>query len=298
MKKTLITLFGFLILAHMVLSIINAKSEYQAERAIWKVNREFAKISKDPTSVPEVSFEKVAKDYERFTKQYPKTVLTPIAHLLIGRVYATAGNYAKSREIYEEVAAKYKDKAEISSQAVFEISRTYFLEKKQQDVISTYVRIRDNYPFTEIGFQVPILIAEYYANIGDSEGSQKALNDAVDYYKKLSDKYKNSEVEFNALRSVAICYIAAKKWDKAVETLGQTFIQFSDAKHLGGGRADRLIKSINSISLARLKDYDLPIGIYEKFIAQNPKHPFNKKLEEMIQSLKLLKDRSISVSQP
>lgn len=295
MKKTIIIFAGILVGLFVLLTILDWKGEYRAEKAIWKINRDFGKISKDPNTIPEAEFQRVYKGYIKFKNQYPHSKLAPIAHMLAARVHVLRKDFVKARGIYEEVIKANKNNPNICAQAVLEIGQSYTQENNFPAMIDSLRRIINNYPLTDLGYQAPLILAESYLKRGDLENGQKALNDAVDHFNGLMIKNKSPDVAFNSLRSLSICYVAMKKWQKAVDVLGEILIKFPDTHYISAQRADKIITSINMISITKLKNYDLPVSIYQDFIAKNPNHPYRKALEAIIKSINLLKEKNVNV---
>ena len=137
-------------------------------------------------------------------------------------------------------------------------------------------------------------MAQSYAIRDNFEKAQAEFNNAIRYYKKLTQENPQSQIEFKALWLIANCFIASKRWQEAVNVLEEVLMKYPEPQYLSMKRVDRLVQSINSVSVAYLKDYDLPINIYQKFIKMHPAHPFNKYLEGTIVDLSDLKEKNSS----
>ena len=105
-------------------------------------------------------------------------------------------------------------------------------------------------------------------------------------------------IEFNALRFLATTYFKQKEWSKGVETLEKVLLEYPDRQYLTVQRAEVIIKTINTVSLTQLQDYNVPLKIYEGFIARNASHPLNSVLKEMIKGLKKLQEKNIRLRLP
>lgn len=295
MKKRIIIYSGILISVFIVLSLFDIRGEYAAEKTMWRINRDFGRMVKDPDSIPEAEFKSVIKKYLEFKNKYSYSTLAPVAHMLAARVCLLKKDYVKAREIYEEIAKTYKNNPDVCAQAIFEIGESYNREGNFQNMIVALKRLIKEYPLTELGFQAPITLADFFMKKGDVELGYQYLNEAVLRYNALILKNKDPEIIFNAKRSVVICYMALKRWNNAIETLGEILMSFPETKYLNAQRADKIISSINMIAVTKLKNYDLPIGIYQEFINKYPKHPYRGVLEAMIKSLNLLKKKNIDL---
>ena len=295
MKKTLWILAGILTGLFILFSILDNKSEYSAERSLWRINSHYTQIAKDPKVVPEGTFNGLVKQYEIFMKQYPHSRLVPIAKIFLGRVYVIKKDYPTALLKFEEIVNAYAKDPYIAVEALADMGQVYLSQEDGASVLKTYGRILKEYPRTELGLKVPLLIAKFHSDRQDREKAEKAFADAIHYYQNFIDQNPNSQGELDALRLLASCYLAQKKWEEGVETLGDILLKYSLPPYFNIERSDYLIKSINTISVVQLKNYDLPIGIYRKFIEQHPKHPMDKLLTQMIDSLQGLKERNIHV---
>ena len=296
MKKSIIIYLSILIGVFIVLNLFDIRGEYAAEKAMWRINQKFSRITKDPDSIPEAEFNSVIKNYLAFKNKYSYSKLAPIAHVLAARVYLVKKDYVKARGVYEEIAKTYKNNPNICAQAIFEIGESYNRENNFQNMVAALKRLIKEYPLTDLGFQAPISLAELCIKKGDLELGQQYLNEAIFHYNALILKYKEPYVVFNAKRSTVICYMALKQWNKALDILSEILIKFPETKYLNPQRADKIISSINMIAITKLKNYDLPIGIYQDFVNKYPKHPYRNALEAMIKSLKLLKEKNVDLT--
>ena len=277
-----------------LLTFLDQGREYEAEKALWKINFDFESLKKDPKATPEISYNVIAKRYKEFTEKYSNSNLNPAAYLFMGRVYMYKKEYQKARDIFEDLIVKYKDKEALVMEAVAEIGRCYALEEDWDNVLNTYQRIIKEYPLTELGIRTPIYIAKFYLDNEKEQEAQKAFNDAVSYYKKMVQDYPDSPIEFASLRLMATSYIALKQWNDAVDTFGFLLLKYAGPPFMSFENADKIIKSINTISVAQIQNYDQPIRIYSEFIQKYPKHPFSESLAGMIKSFEELQQKNVS----
>lgn len=295
MKKAYLFLLAILIGVFAVFTALDYRGNYASERKLWRINNVFAKAARDPKIIPEATFIRIVNEYEQFIKDYPDSTLLPVAHILTGRVYMIKKDYTKARNIYEEVVKIYHDKPNIAVEVVADIGRTYALEENVNGVIGNYKRVIQDYPTTQIGLQAPILLTKLYSVRGDAARTEEAYKQAVEHYKKLINDNPNDRIEFDALRSLGTLYLTANQKRKAVETFGRVLIKFPQKEYLTANRVTTLIKTINTVSIVDLKDYDLPISIYEEFIKVHPGHPFVGSFKDIIESVKLLKDSKLTI---
>lgn len=293
MKKLLFNLFLILLIVFIVFTALDYKGTYSAERDLWKINDKFSQAAIDPKSIPDSTFESLASRYQAFIKKYPDSALVPPVQILIGRVYLTKGDYARAREQFEKIIKIYKDKPNVGVEAAADIGRTYALENNSEMVLKNYERVKNEFPLTPIGMQAPLILAKYHSERGDVEKTQAAFDAAITHFKKIIKDNPDSTIEFNALRSLGATYLASKKFDEAVNTFGTILLKFPQRKYLNSARINTLVKTINTVSVVELQDYERPIKIYSTFIKKHPEHPFNNSFKEMMKSLQLLREKKV-----
>jgi len=281
----------------LTLSVLDNNGQYVAERNLWKITKKYERIVRNPQETPTAEYDKIFKEFERFSLRFPNSNLKPLSKILSGRVYVTKGDYKKARIIFESIVKDYSKEPEIAVQAIAEIGQSYGDQKDWENVLRMYDRILQEYPLTDIGLQTPLMIAKFYESRGDLAGVDKSYRDAIIHYKKIVNSHSNTLHHYNALRLIASCYIATKEWFNAVTTLGDILDQFPDVLKSNVDQMDKIIKTINTISIVQLKDYNLPKKIYMKFLQENPDHPFKIIIEKMLNGLNLLNKERVIIEE-
>ena len=295
MRRTITIFAGILVGLFLAFELLDQKSDFVAEKIMWKINKRFREVTKDTKIVPDAMFDRLYDEYSNFIERFEGSRYVPAAFMFQGQTLIHKKDYDKARNVFEGVISKYSDRPQIAVRAASEIARTYSLQKDDVNILATYQRILDRYPSTVLGLKVPLLIANYYADRNDLGATQKAFEDAAHHYKNLMDQYPNSQVEFNTMSSLAQCYLAQKKWKEAVDVYVVLLLKFSEPPYLDVSQAKQITKSINTISITQMKDYDLPVEIYQNFIDAHPHHPLNETLKEMMKSFKELKKKNTEV---
>jgi len=290
MKKTLIIFIIILSGVFAILSFLDRHGDYAAERNLWKINQDFYKVTRDPKTTPDITFDQITARYEKFLQRFSYSRLAPAAYIRIGRVYLFRKNYNRARQEFENVIQKFSDKSSIVVQGLKEIIYSYEKEEDLDNVIKVHQRAKRDYPLTSLGLDAPFLMAKVHAQQKREDLAKKDLFDAIKHYKQLIQQYPDTPVEFKAQELLARCFFSLQMWREAVNTLGEIFIRFSEPPYLTPSKAKAITKSINTVSVFQLRDADLPISIYQKFMGAHPQHPFNKVLNNIIQELKQIKE--------
>ena len=295
MKKIITSFLIGIAALFVLLSFLDSGGNYAAEKELWRINKQFMAVAKDPKTVPDVAFNRIIQQYDRFVERFPESKLVPLAEILSARALILKKDYDKATIKLENFIKKYNDSPDIAVQALAELGNAYTLQKDWGNVLKVYQKILRDYPMTELGLRTPVLIAQFHSKRNEPLQVQKAYEDAIVYYKQLSSQHPDSYTEYSALRLLAVCYFALHRWPEAVNTSGELLIKYSKRGYMDGRRAQAIITAINSLSIIEMKNYDLPIKIYQDFINANPNHPFNGQIQKLINDIKLLKEKNINV---
>lgn len=294
MKRTLMIFAAILGGIFILLSLLD-NSDYALEKKLWRLKKQVDTAAKDPKVVPDREYDDLAIQYRKLIKKYPDSDLIPELYLKIGFLYGLKKDFNKARAALEEVLKLYPDNKALCSLALLNIGNIYDSENDEKKAIAIYKQVLREYPLTDLGLNMPLHIANYYLRKEKSEEYKEAIDNAAHYYKRQAKKNPNSEIEFNSLRLLVMTYYAKEDWGSAVDTLGNILLKYASSSYLNPTRAGIMLKSINTISVTKLRDYDRPKVIYRKFIEQNPKHPLGKALQQMIDSLQQLDDANVYV---
>lgn len=295
MKKAILIYIGILTGAFVLFSLLDHNSDYTVEQMAWKVQREYIDILKDPKVVPEQTFNKVIRDYQKIIERYPGSKLTPMIRMLVGNVYHVKKDYETSREKFNEIIELYPQNRELQAQALSAIGRTYEAQDNWPGARKIYDRIVADYALTRTGLGVPIYIANHYKTQNDYQKAMDAYDRAITHYSALAAQNPDSPAEYNSLRYLSNCYLDQKRWSEAVEVLGKITAKYGLPERMNIRTLDIILKAINTVSVHQLKDYELPLQIYQDIIAKDPNHPWKDYFQKMIDTLSTLKAKSAQV---
>jgi tetratricopeptide (TPR) repeat protein len=202
-------------------------------------------------------------------------------------VYIIKKDYDIARQKLNEAIAKFPGNATVGAEALAMIGSSYEVQGNWTEALNTYNKLKQEYPLTDFGLNIPFYVAAYYEKNGHEQNAQNAFNEAIGYYLKLSTEYPHTVVGLKSLRLLSNCYIAQKNWEEAVNVLEKVITQYPNPEI-----AVSVIDAINAITVSQLKDYDRAIGIYRHLIDSNPNHPLGKMLKKAIGVLEELKKKS------
>lgn len=296
MKKTILIYGGILVGLFVILSLLGRNSEYAIEQMTWKVQRQYFDILKDPKVIPDQTFLNVIRDYEKIIKRYPDSKLTQGLRMLVGHVYFLKKDYDSAHKKFNEIIKLFPDNKELQAEALGAIGRVYETQENWPQAKKTYDRLIADYPLTQTGLGVPIYIANYFRQKNDYQKTLEAYDRAIAHYNSLAAQNPDSATGYVSLRYLSNCYLDQKRWREGVDTLGKILDQYAKAEYMNVQTADIIIKTINTVSVYQLKDYDLPIRIYQNIVEKNPNHPLKDYFQKMVNALASLKAKSVQVA--
>jgi len=292
MKRCLFVFCSILVGLFIVLSVLGKKGEYAAEKVLWSINQQFDTATRDPESTPAAQYDTIVVLYDQFIEKYPDSNLIPAVKILAAKVLVYKKDYDLAVKRFEAIMMEYRENKSIQVQVLAEIGRAYAYKKDDKMVMATYKRIWKDFPKTDLGLRVPLLIAEFYANRNQIVEAKNAFQEAVDYYKKLTQDQDNPFVELNSWRLLSACFVAQENWSEAIEAYKTILIKFPEPQYLSLNEVGRVVKSINALSVIKLKNEDLAIDVYKEFIKIYPDHPFTEKFRQIIDQYNKLKAKA------
>ncbi len=295
MKKISLILLLILIFIFLTLSLVD-KSDYMIHKRLWYIQKQFDQVARDPNVVPDEKFKHLVQQYHRIIKQYPHSQKAARVHLQIARVYLLQKQNTSARNTLFEVIKKYPQDSELSAEAFFIIGQIYEEEGNWPEALKYYEKIQNEYALSTIGLSIPLFLAQSYLKRNEPVKAGASFEKALNFYRRIAAEHPNSDLGFNSLRFMATTNFSLEQWREGIQDLGRVLDEYSQEPYLNPQRAHLILRTISQISIIKLKDYDLAIGIYEKFVFEHPQHPLIPRIQEMIKNLKILQEKGITIS--
>ncbi len=296
MKRGLL-MFGFILVGLYVLLSVLDTGEYATEKRLWHLQKRFQELARDPVAFPEIEQQGLIDSYKAVIRDFPRSRLNGQVLLQIARIYTFKKDYALAKETLGQISKLYPKDAALNAEALFNVGLVWESENNQKEALNAYQQVVDKYALTAIGLNVPLHVANYYQRLKQPGESRQALERAVFFYDGIVNKYQHTSIGFEALRFLATTYLAQQDWHKSIAALGQMLMDYSTGPYLDERQAILYIRTINTISINQLKDYELPIGIYRGFIKKYPGHPFNPIFEKVIAEIRNFRDNKAKAPQ-
>lgn len=274
MKKLFLILLLALILGGC------GNDQYTIEKRYWNIQQQVDKIVKNPAASPPHELERVVNILNNFAKKFPNSNLSLESEFNIARLYIVKEEYDKARTQLKMLLEKYNKSAAICSEAVFLIGNSYEIEDKWDSALGQYKKIMQEYATTLRGISVPVYIAQHYKIKYQPEKMITALQEAIEHYRALGDKYPGSPLAYQADKLVAECYGALKDWQNTISTFNTMVEKFK-------GKVDpgEALVTIAFIYKKELKDNANAKQALERLIKDYPKSRFVKTAEALLKEV-------------
>ncbi len=290
MRTTILWFAGILTGVFIIFSLLDHTGDYSAEQIIWNANNKLSKIAKNTAVVPDQAFAPIIKAYEKVINSFPLARMRPMAYVYLGQAYIIKKDYAKAREVFGEISTNYPNDINLRSQALSNIGNSYEIQGNWAEALTIYKKLEKDAPYTDLGLGVPLYIANYYKRHAEEAMAEDMFKEAADYYKKTAKEHLNSEIEYKSLRLLSNCYLAEEKWVDAVGAMSQILLKYPSPAIAGP-----IIDTINNVVIAKIKDLNFAIAVYQDLIVKKPESPLNKMLTQKINAFKTLKEKNVKI---
>ena len=294
MKKTIIVLLIILIAVFAVLTLLD-KGEYAMEKKLWWAQKQFEQIARDPKAVPDQNYEDLVTQYRKIIRKFPDSDLTRKIYIKIGKIYLLKKDYTKARAAFQEAVSLYPEDRVLNAEALMHIGNSLELEEKYDEAQKVYRQIIAQDAATDIGMSMPMYLITFNSKIGKRQEAEKASAEALVFYDAVAKKNPETKLGFAAQRMLAAVLFSRGETQKGLNVLGQMLSKYANSELMTPQQIVLIVKTINTMSVANMRDYDTPIAIYQDFLNQNPQHRFSTYLQKTINGLKELKEKNIGI---
>ncbi|MBI4436467.1 MAG: tetratricopeptide repeat protein [Candidatus Omnitrophica bacterium] len=292
MKKALSVYLILLLLVYGGLRYLGSKdaskNTYATETRFWKAKALSQKIVVNPESTPPPLFEKSRKRFEGIIKDYPgNPTLIKESNLSIAGLLIFEKKYQEGRNFLTKIRKDFPDDKAFNARSQFLVGFSYEKEGHWEAALKEYRLLRDRYPESQLGLEIPLYIARHDLKTDSKKGSE-SYEAAADYYRRLIQEHPKKPLQFLAMSYLLGGYEEQKKWEKALEVLKEIILTYPRMSRMYFPRID-------AYSL-RLKQPEKGIAIYESFIQSYPDHKdvalFKKRIERLKSSRRTQKNVS------
>ncbi|PWU06678.1 MAG: hypothetical protein C5B47_07260 [Verrucomicrobia bacterium] len=235
------------------------------------------------------------KGYRYIVKHFVFAQEAPQAQFLLAKLFKKRGSLQKSFDTFQALIARYPEAKQFDESIAEQINiANYYLEKRNQVFLNIlmsnfeiaqhmYEKILASAPF---GRYAPIV----QFNLGLTYERQGRVQDAVQAYQTLIDKYPNSSIVSNAQYQIAYVYmrVGLRKNSQDLSALSQAqdyfqdyTVQYGNSEHAAQVQKNlRTIserESVNIYNIARFYDqnhnYQAAYTYYNEVVRRQPSSP-------------------------
>lgn len=262
-------------------SLAGCSNEYQSERHLYRATRLAKNVFLNPEAIPPQEFNRIVKAHEFVYETYPGTWSAKRARTSLGALYLAKKEYDKSRDTYKEVIKLYPGDNNIVIEAKFAIGKSYEEEGLWDKALLEYNKLMEEYPHTEMGFNLPMYIAKYYDKQGDTVRRNRAYDAAIARYGKISAENPDTVIGYQAENFTVMCCLEKADWERAAASLERLIMDYPRARNLALS-----IRMLADLSVNRLKTPERAVKLYEDFLEKYPEHAIVDALKKGLETLK------------
>lgn len=187
---------------------ISGPATETAEKAMYRLAALKAELGRDADAVGVL---------ERFLRDYPRSAHAEEAGRLLASLEEKAGDWARARERWDWLAARFAKSAELA-EYVFRRGNAAFLLDREVEALQDYARILKDFPESDRAAEAAYAGGFLYSRRGE-------YSRAVPFFRAAVDAAGGRPVAGKALYSLGACYLALGEYE------------------LGGASFDRLLAS-------------------------------------------------------
>ena len=284
MKKPIIILVLILVAVYAALSILGSGGDYAAERLLYKIMKNGSKITSNPDVAPPAQLAAIESDLKALIKKYPTTKTARIANIGLMEFYITSKKYNEAMVLAAVINRNYGQDAAIVSTAQFLKGVAYERMNKWNKALEEFRILKEKYPNTQLGMEIPIYIGKYYDSKGLDREAKEAYRDAAAFYSKMEREYSGKMLGYTASILLLQSYLNMRDYGSAGNALEDTLKKYYSPLAL-----NQLLPLVEPIFIQDLKNPQKAIEIYKYLMSKTKNTRFIKVLERRIKKIESVK---------
>ena len=289
MKKIIFIFIAIILVVFVALSIFGAGGEYAAEKLFYHAMKVNSKIVINPDVAPPALLATVENGLKRLISRYPKANITKTAHIALAEFYIAHKNYDKVIPLINNIMQAYANDTAILSTAQFLKGTVYEKQNNWPKALEEFTALRDKYPHTQLGMQIPIYIAVYYDTKGEDSRAKSAYSEARSFYEKMEKEYSGKNLGSVASIMLVRTYLGSRDYEKAGDVLVYALDKYSSDMTFG-----QFLPLIETIFIKRLGKPEKAVELYKSILEKTRSKRLKKILQKTINALGA-KSKSVSI---
>lgn len=256
--------------AVLVCGCVDIDKSYVAERLLWKADRMVSlllqKATKEHRQLTYAEVDEMIAVYKKVGDRFPLEQNAARAHFSIADIYVRVEKFDDARKELARVIQNFSTAPLIASRAQVQIAQTFEREGKLNRAVEEYEKVRDLYPLTPLGLQVPLRIMQFYRQKDDEANVQKAYRQALRHYAEVLNQFAGTSTAGFYHSYIAIAHIEAREWERALEAWDAIIAAYPNtpfAVRAQISKAEIYVNNLNNVAKG--------IELYEDFMRQHPK---------------------------
>lgn len=284
MKKTIITLIFILAAVSAVLSVLGSGGEFAAEKLFYRAMKTNSKIVANPDIAPPLLLGRVENNLKTLIAKYPGANIARIANIALVEFYTAHKRYDKALDAINSIMKAYNSDEIIMSTVHF---MKGIIHEKQNDwpgALKEFEILRDKYPYSQLGIQIPIYIAKYYDSKGQDLEAGSAYSKARAFYMNIEKDHSGKKAGFVASTLLLQTYMNTRNYEEAGKVLEDTINTY-----MGQPAVLQLLSQVENVFVKKLNDPQKAVEIYKNISGKIRDGKLKKALQKKIDELSVNK---------
>lgn len=289
MKNIILILISIIVAIFVTLAVLGAGGEYAAEKLFYRAMKINLKIVANPDVAPPPLLTKVESDLMKLITKYPTAQITRIANIALVEFYTTHKEYNKALDAISSIMNTYESDEGIMSTVRFMKGVIYEKQNNWAKALVEFEILRDKFPYSQLGIQIPIYIAKYYDSKGQDVEARNAYSEARSFYRNIIKDHSGKDLGLAASSLLLQTYVNTRNYEEGGKILEQTINTWIDQPTVL-----QLLPQVEYIFVTKLDDPKKAIEIYKTILTKSKDAKLNKILQKRVDEL--IGKGSVSVS--
>lgn len=220
--------------------------------------------------------------YNRFFAEYPGHPLSGRTAMTVGLAYHAKSDFIKAREWYQRALEFYPaENAPEKSELKLLMARSYQDEVLWDEADKLYQELERDHPNTSASLQVPLMRADHYNEVGETDKSKAILEEAIATYSSIEANSADPKVASYARRFRSQALARKGAWSEIVLDIDKRMAEETTPQRKG-----RWLFLKGLMTQNRLGDSQKAIEIFESFLRQYPGHPLEARAKSQLEALR------------
>lgn len=277
MKKLHFFMFIKLLLIYFIfLSGCAIDPHYTAEKLFWYAEQNAKKITFEKKGIlNETDWNNIISYYRKVIKFSPLDKLSLKSKAVIIKIYLAQNKYDEIHVELKEIIENFSVDPGISTKAFFTSGKIYELEKKFDDAFLEYEKIKDLYPLSNIGLNIPLYLLKFCKEHKDKIQYNWTYDETKRHYLQLVNEYSKTSYEIPLKNYLLQLYFQEEKWEEVIDFWSET----SKRENVETPLIMQASLAQADVYSQKLDQKDKAVEILKELYSKYPDHEFIKHIK-------------------